>query len=795
MKPLCTAILFAVMGVVVSGQQPAQTVTMASRLLPDGSRSLLVYVQQISGPVDDVRIDLPGNASRTAVLMSGPSGWTLERDGNSARLSGAAVSVPIRLRISLFDVRENLQRSRVRVRQNGRDALDQQVVIAALDPLSAAGPPQGLLDFPTIVSPGETIEATVLNPARTPNDGQWVVAGVPAVAVAPNRLSIQLPKDLPAGSPLRITYFDVWGERIVEALSADDTVVVDSTSAATARITGCARYGFLGESICVCGNFPESARTGIRVDGQSATVLAASRHVLRLSLPATMMPGPHTVSGDPSLGFPASDSVTMIALRLQGSLDSSALLRGQSTTMRLGVEGATEPMKLTVTNKTPWVVSIPGGNHQEVDTSGGTPNAVEMRVDATGKGNFAIDYKLDGATCPCQDQTPVESISSASRPTPLVVPRRVLATIAAATPAATLAIAQAVALANGLAVVEVIPLPAAAIGLAVFEIVDGIGAIAKAAALAADPRVTLAQPDFIYDASQATTAPAQTSTYGLQLIGADVVQRVSRGDGIRVGVIDAGIDTGHAGLAKKVAEYADVTGTGWTPDAHGTLVAGVIASESTAGAGYSGVAPGVQIVAVKSCVALSARHAAARCWSSTLARGIELAIQKNVRVMNLSVGGPEDRLLARMIEAASKKGVAVVSAVGNDGPTGKPSYPAAFESVIAVTAVDAASRLYSQATRGAFVDVAAPGVDIMSTAPGNRTQIFSGTSAATAFASGAVALLLRQRPTLTQTDLTALLRQTARDLGTTGPDAEFGYGLLDVCRALARLSSSAVACR
>jgi subtilisin family serine protease len=148
-----------------------------------------------------------------------------------------------------------------------------------------------------------------------------------------------------------------------------------------------------------------------------------------------------------------------------------------------------------------------------------------------------------------------------------------------------------------------------------------------------------------------------------------------------------------------------------------------------------------------------------------------------------------------MIEAASKKGVAVVSAVGNDGPTGKPSYPAAFESVIAVTAVDAASRLYSQATRGAFVDVAAPGVDIMSTAPGNRTQIFSGTSAATAFASGAVALLLRQRPTLTQTDLTALLRQTARDLGTTGPDAEFGYGLLDVCRALARLSSSAVACR
>jgi hypothetical protein len=73
--------------------------------------------------------------------------------------------------------------------------------------------------------------------------------------------------------------------------------------------------------------------------------------------------------------------------------------------------------------------------------------------------------------------------------------------------------------------------------------------------------------------------------------------------------------------------------------------------------------------------------------------------------------------------------------------------------------------------------------------------LFSGTSAATAFASGAVALLLRQRPTLTHAELTTLLRQTARDLGTAGHDAEFGYGLLDVCRALAKLSASGVTCR
>jgi len=504
-----------------------------------------------------------------------------------------------------------------------------------------------------------------------------------------------------------------------------------------------------------------------------------------------MAPGEHTVSGDAAFGFDPAEAATLTALRLRGSLDANELLRGTSTMMRFAVDGTGDPMRLLVRNKTPGIITIPGGNYQELDTSGGAANGVERRVTGTGRGNFSIDYRLDAPPCPCADETGVTQPSSASRP--LLVPRRVLATIAAGPPAATLAIAQAIALANGLSVAEVVPLATAGVALAVFEIADGLGAIVKAAALAADPRVTLAQPDFVYDTSQG--ANAKSLTYGPQMIGADIVQTVTRGEGVRLAVIDAGVDTGHAALARKVAEYADVTGTGWTPDAHGTLVAGVIASESTGSDKAGGIAPGAQLVAVKACVAQSARRAAARCWSSTLARGIDLAAQKNVRIMNLSVGGPEDRLLARMVDAASKKGIAVVSAAGNDGPSGKPSYPAAFENVIAVTAVDAEGRLYSQATRGAFVDLAAPGVDILSTGPGGRTQLFSGTSAATAFASGAAALLLQQRTTLTGAELAALLRDTAKDLGTGGRDAEYGDGLLDVCRAAAKLANRQAACR
>jgi hypothetical protein len=767
----------------VAAQPKIVPVSLASRLLGDGSRSLLVLVQPASSAADEVRIELPSSAAGTAVLMTAPAGWQLQKDGRSIRMSGAPQSTAFRLRISTFDLPQ-LERARVRVRAQNRDIFDNQVAIAMVATLQTSATSAGFLALPLSMSPGETIEATVLDPSKTPMDGQWLIAGIPAEHADPDRLRVTLPTDLAAGSPVRITFFDLWGERVVDALSVDDVVVREPHPApAQPRITGCAQYAFLGESVCVCGDFPEAARSAIKIDGQSATVTASSRHVLHLRLPDTLAPGEHTVSGDPAAGFNAAEAAKLIALRLRGSLDANDLLRGTSTMMRFAVDGTAEPMRLLVRNKTPGIITIPGGNYQELDTSGGAANGVERRVTGTGRGNFSIDYRLDAPPCPCAE--PSQHPSTASRP--LLVPRRVLATIAAGTPAAMLATAQAIALANGLSVAEVAPLPTAGVGLAVFEIVDGIAAIAKAAALAADPRVTLAQPDFVYDTSQG----ADTSlTYGPQMIGADIVQNVARGDGVRLAMIDAGVDTGHAALAKKVAEYADVTGTGWTPDAHGTLVAGVIAGESS-----GGIAPGVQLVTVKACVAQSTRRAAARCWSSTLARGIDFAAQKNVRVMNLSVGGPEDRLLARMVDAALKKGIAVVSAAGNDGPSGKPSFPAAFDDVIAVTAVDANGRLYSQATRGAFVDLAAPGVDILSTGPGGRTQLFSGTSAATAFASGAAALLLQQRSTLTAAELAALLRDTARDLGTGGRDAEYGDGLIDVCRAAVKLTNRQAACR
>ena len=140
------------------------------------------------------------------------------------------------------------------------------------------------------------------------------------------------------------------------------------------------------------------------------------------------------------------------------------------------------------------------------------------------------------------------------------------------------------------------------------------------------------------------------------------------------------------------------------------------------------------------------------------------------------------------------RGIAVVAAAGNDGPQGRPGFPAALAKVVAVTAVDANEQLYPSATQGNFVQVAAPGVEIVSTGPGGKVMVSSGTSFAAAFVSGTAALLLQQEPQLSPSALQSLLESTAKDLGPAGKDPQFGSGLIDACRAATQLGANGIIC-
>ncbi len=369
---------------------------------------------------------------------------------------------------------------------------------------------------------------------------------------------------------------------------------------------------------------------------------------------------------------------------------------------------------------------------------------------------------------------------------------RVLAAIPLESLDAMRALADDLARIHRLSVLEVDALGSSGDGLLAFRILDGLAVGAKVAALEADPRVRFAQPDFLF-AVVALKDEAQLA-YGPRLIRADRLRGHASGSGVTVALVDTGLDADHARIKGRILEAMDVTGKAFTPDLHGTLLAGIIAAETSDDDRIGGIAPRAQLLAVKACHPDVPRAIQARCWSLTLAKGMDFAIQKGARVINLSIAGPKDRLLPRLVDAAVSRGSFVVAAAGNDGPEGPPAFPAALDNVAAVTAVDAGERLYPRATRGSYVDLSAPGVEILSTAPGGKYLVSSGTSLAAAHVAGAAALLLELWPGLTPLELQSLLEDTAKDLGAAGKDPLFGSGLVDVCRAAARLDSTVTLC-
>ena len=138
-------------------------------------------------------------------------------------------------------------------------------------------------------------------------------------------------------------------------------------------------------------------------------------------------------------------------------------------------------------------------------------------------------------------------------------------------------------------------------------------------------------------------------------LGLDAVHRYTTGKGVRVAVIDTGMDLGHPEYSRNIVEARDFVGrddASFTTDLHGTAVAGLLAAAHDDGAGIVGVAPGIHLLAVKACWPEPAGGRAAVCDSYTLALALDYAVTADSQVINLSLGGPEDPILRRLVEAA-----------------------------------------------------------------------------------------------------------------------------------------------
>ncbi|MEC1636137.1 S8 family serine peptidase [Bacillus mojavensis] len=244
------------------------------------------------------------------------------------------------------------------------------------------------------------------------------------------------------------------------------------------------------------------------------------------------------------------------------------------------------------------------------------------------------------------------------------------------------------------------------------------------------------------------------------------------GKNVKIAVIDSGISphddlsiSGGYSAVSYTSSYKDDNG-------HGTHVAGIIGAKHN-GYGIDGVAPEAQIYAVK---ALDQNGSGDL---QGLLKGIDWSIANGMDIVNMSLGTSSDsQILHDAMDKAYEKGVLLVAASGNDG-NGKPvNYPAAYSSVVAVSATDQRNQLAAFSTTGNEVEFSAPGTDITSTYLHQYYATGSGTSQATPHAAAMFALLKQRDPGNTNVQLRALMQKNIVDLGMTGRDQQFGYGLI-----------------
>jgi hypothetical protein len=299
--------------------------------------------------------------------------------------------------------------------------------------------------------------------------------------------------------------------------------------------------------------------------------------------------------------------------------------------------------------------------------------------------------------------------------------------------------------------------------------------------------IGIAQPNYVFKLQQpnlaALTTQGPPSQYVLNKLRLTEVHRLSIGSDVRVAVIDSEIDGAHPDLVGTVVAEFDAIGRKDKPHSHGTGMAGAIAAHRL----LQGVAPGAHILAIH---AFSPDAGTAEATTANILRGIDWAIKNGARIINMSFAGPDDPILHVALQKARDKGVILIAAAGNGGPSSPPLYPGADPSVIAVTATDEHDAVFADANRGSYVALAAPGVNILEPAP-NGYQITTGTSVAAAHVSGVAALLLERNPKLDAAAVQNILQSTARDLGPKGRDDVYGYGLIDPYRALQAVDATA----
>ena len=325
-------------------------------------------------------------------------------------------------------------------------------------------------------------------------------------------------------------------------------------------------------------------------------------------------------------------------------------------------------------------------------------------------------------------------------------------------------LARRIAKAHGLTFVDGWPMPMIGVDCFIMAVPEGRSTETAAQELSTDSKVAWAEPVELYHA-EGTPASHNDPLYAAQPAAhawdlADL-HRIATGKGVRVAVIDSGIQANHPDLAGQLIVNRNfVAGQAEKPEDHGTGVAGVIAAKSDNRIGIAGVAPGARLLGLRACWQ---RGENTLCDGLSLAKAFYFAVQENADVINLSLSGPDSRLLRVLVQTAIDRGSIVVTAYDAATPHG--GFPASVPGVIAV-----ADRAFAASSGEVYT---APGHDVPTTQPGGRWFLVNGSSFSAAHVSG----------------LAALVRPRRHSAGLTLVSARGVGGTIDACATLAGAAS------
>ena len=299
-------------------------------------------------------------------------------------------------------------------------------------------------------------------------------------------------------------------------------------------------------------------------------------------------------------------------------------------------------------------------------------------------------------------------------------------------------LARSIAREHRLTFVDGWPMPMIGVDCFIMAVPDARTTAAAADELSHDGKVAWAEPVQLFSAQGRTASPndplfpAQPAARQWQL--ADL-HRIATGHGVKVAVIDSGIQANHPDLAGQLILNRNfVVGQSEVPEAHGTGVAGIIAAKTDNGLGIAGVAPGARLLGLRACWQQAGKSAATLCDGLSLAKALYFAVEQKADVINLSLSGPDDRLLRTLVDVALARGSVVVGAYDPNKPRG--GFPASVDGVIAV-----ADHAFAASPAQVYI---APGRDVPTTQPGGRWFLVNGSSFSAAHVSG-LAALVRQR--------------------------------------------------